>query len=203
MARRTIQVKEKKPLIVICSEGGKKSSEYYYFRNFSSRELRVQFSTGNSTDPEGMFQDLMTYIDNEDIKSEDKVKIFLLIDTDLNDNRLNKIKKIEEKCRKKNIEIITSSPTFEIWFLIHFRDNKLIFNSSSEVKKEIKTIIPLYNETMNVYDVINDKTDYARRIAKSLEQKSKENSNDLLHSNPHSSIYKVLDAIDEFNKKKD
>ena len=61
MARRQIK-HNKKPLIVICSEGGKKSSEYYYFRNYSNRNLRIQFATGNSTDPEGMLDDLIKYI---------------------------------------------------------------------------------------------------------------------------------------------
>ena len=59
MARRQLRQNKKKPLIVICSEGGKKSSEYYYFRNHTNRNLRIQFSTGNSTDPEGMLEDLL------------------------------------------------------------------------------------------------------------------------------------------------
>lgn len=77
---RIVNKKERKPLIVICSEGGKRSSEYYYFRSFATRDLRVQFSTGNSTDPEGMLQDLLKYITNEDIKSEDNCKVYLVID---------------------------------------------------------------------------------------------------------------------------
>ena len=52
MARRQLK-QQKKPLIVICSEGGKKSSEYYYFRNYTNRNLRIQFSTGNSTESFG------------------------------------------------------------------------------------------------------------------------------------------------------
>ena len=47
---------------MICPEGGKKSSEYLYFRHFASRDLRIQFSSGNSTDPEGMLEDLINYI---------------------------------------------------------------------------------------------------------------------------------------------
>ena len=91
MARGQIKHNKKKPLIVICSEGGKKSSEYYYFRNYSNRNLRIQFSTGNSTDPKGMLEDLLKYINNEDIKSEENCKIFLVLDTDLNKNRIKEI----------------------------------------------------------------------------------------------------------------
>lgn len=83
-----------------------------------------------------MLNDLLNYIVNEDIKSEENCKIFLVLDTDLNKTRINEIKEIEEKCNKNNIEIITSS-TFEIWYLIHYRSNKLNFLSSKEVKKEL------------------------------------------------------------------
>lgn len=78
MARGQLRKSKKKPLIVICSEGGKKSSEYYYFRNHTNRDLRIQFSTGNSTDPKGMLEDLQKYIHNEDIVSEDNCRIFLV-----------------------------------------------------------------------------------------------------------------------------
>lgn len=42
-------------------------------------------------------------------------------------------------------------------------------------------------------------TDNARSTAQSLEQQIIRNKEDLLSSNPHTSIYKILDAIDEFN----
>ena len=199
MARRHDRI-NKRPLIVICSEGGKKSSEYYYFRNFSNRDLRIQFSTGNSTDPKGMLDDLLHYIQNEDIKSEDNVRIFLVLDTDLNDNRISEIKKIETKCVENHIEIITSSPTFEIWYLLHYRNNKLKFNTSQDVKKELEKINGTYQEKMNMFKIINNNTTIARVNAKYLEQQVMNNQEDLLKSNPHTSIYKILDAIDTFNK---
>lgn len=202
MARRYEQSKHKRPLIVICSEGSKKSSEYYYFRNFSNRDLRIQFSTGNSTDPKGMLDDLIKYIHNEDIKSEDNVKIFLVLDTDLNEKRISEIKEIEEKCNEYNIEIITSAPTFEIWYLMHYRDNRLKFNTSKEVKRELEIINGKYSETMDMYRITNNKIEEARKIAETLEKGIIDNKEDLLISNPHTSVYKILDAIDEFNNLK-
>lgn len=127
MARRQLKHNNKKPLIVICSEGGKKSSEYYYFRNYSNRNLRIQFSTGNSTDPKGMLEDLLKYIHNEDIISEEICKIYLVLDTDLDKKRISEIKDIKQKCTNNNIEIITSAPTFEIWYIMHYRNSKLKF----------------------------------------------------------------------------
>ena len=199
MARRQLKQNKKKPLIVICSEGGKKSSEYYYFRNYCTRDLRIQFSTGNNTDPKGMLEDLLKYIQNEDVKSEDNVRIFLVLDTDLDDRRINAIKEIEEKCLKNNIEIITSAPTFEIWYLLHYRNNRLRFNSSQDVKKEIEKINGTYIETMDMYKIIKNHTDEARINAKSLEKRSVSNGEELIKTNPHTSIYKILDVIDCFS----
>ena len=199
MARRQIRQSKKKPLIVICSEGGKKSSEHYYFRNHTNRDLRIQFSTGNSTDPKGMLDDLLKYIRNEDIASEDNCRIFLVLDTDLDERRISEIKEIEQECIDNNIEIVTSAPTFEIWYLMHYRNNRLKFQTSKEVKRELQNINGTYTESMDMYKIIKDSTDNARSTAQSFEQQIIRNKEDLLSSNPHTSIYKILDAIDEFN----
>ena len=198
MARRQLK-QQKKPLIVICSEGGKKSSEYYYFRNYTNRNLRIQFSTGNSTDPLGMLEDLLKYIHNEDITSEDNCRIFLVLDTDLSEKRINEIKEIKQKCIDNNIEIITSAPTFEIWYVMHYRNNRLRFNTSKEVKKELQSLNGTYTESMNMYKIIKNSRDNARNTAKFFEQQTLKNKENLLSSNPHTSIYKILDVIDEFN----
>lgn len=199
MARKQLRQSKKKPLIVICSEGGKKSSEYYYFRNHTNRDLRIQFSTGNSTDPRGMLNDLLKYIRNEDIASEDNCRIFLVLDTDLDERRISEIKEIEQKCIDNNIEIVTSAPTFEIWYLMHYRNNRLKFQTSKEVKRELQNINGTYTESMDIYKIIKDSTDNAKNTAKSLKQQIIRNNEDLLSSNPHTCIYKILDAIDEFN----
>ena len=47
--------------------------------------------------------------------------------------------------------------------------------------------------------VISKRNDDARNNAKYLEQQIIKNNEELLKSNPHTSIYKILDAIDEFN----
>lgn len=145
-----------------------------------------------------MLNDLLNYIANEDIKSEENCKIFLVLDTDLNKTRINEIKEIEEKCNKNNIEIITSSPTFEIWYLMHYRSNKLNFLSSKEVKKELAIINNGYEESMDMYKLIYNLTDKAKTKAKSIEQSVINNKEELLKTNFHTSIYKILDAIDKF-----
>lgn len=204
MARRYVAPrKNKRPLIIIGSEGEGRNTEKCYFGNFSNNGLRIKFSTGGSTDPKGMIDDLINYMHNIDAKSEDYIRTFLVLDTDLSEKRISEIKEIEQKCKDNNIEIITSAPTFEIWFLMHFRNNKLKFQTSKDVKRELEKVNGTYSETMDMYNKIKNQTDDARSTAQSIEQQIIKDGEDLLKSNPHSSVYKILDAIDEFNNLKD
>ena len=83
---------------------------------------------------------------------------------------------------------------------MHYRNNSLKFQTSKEVKRELQYLNGTYTESMDMYKIIKNQTISARNTAKSLEQQIIKNNEDLLKSNPHTSIYKVLDAIDEFNK---
>lgn len=186
--------------MLFVQRGGKKSSEYYYFRNYTNRNLRIQFSTGNSTDPKGMLDDLLKYMHNEDIASEDNCRVFLVLDTYLSEKRINEIREIKQKCIDNNIEIITSAPTFEIWYIMHYRNNNLKFKASKDVKKELEKINGTYTESMDMYKIIKDSTCNARNVAQSFEIQGIKNREDILVLNPHTSIYKILNAIDEFNE---
>ncbi len=199
MARKQIS-KKRNPLIVICTEGGNKTEEIY-FKNFSERNLRIQFSTGNSTDPEGMLEDLLKYIENEDIKSEDECAIFLVIDTDLSPKRIEKIQKIKSICDKNNIILITSSPTFEIWYLMHYDKNVKVFTNSLEVKKSMLKHIPKYTESMNIFPKIIDKLDKAYSTSKKIESRAAKENKNIINVNPHTDVYKIIDKINEYKDK--
>ena len=190
MVRASKKIK-KRPLIVICTEGGQNSLESQYLSEFKNRNFRLIPCTGNNTDVEGMYKNLCNHIKNEDIKNEDNCRIFLILDTDLSIERINKIKSIEAKCKKKNIEIITSSPTFEIWLLMHFKQEKLTFDSSAKVKKEYSKI---REKRKDFKETLKANQDLAIEFAKKIENESKE-SNEYLSKNPHSSIYKIVELI--------
>ncbi len=186
--------KERKtnPLVLIKYEG-KNSAEQVYFNNYKRRDLRIKYATGNSTDIKGMLDDLIIYMKKEDINVANNDKIYLIVDTDLKSSKVNELMEIEEKCKENGIKIITSAPTFEIWYLIHFRSNNLVFQNSESVKRALKEYIPDYKETKNVFSTIENNTDNAIRISKELEQRgTSSNKYDL---NPHTDIYKVVEDI--------
>lgn len=205
MGRQRRIIKNRVPLIVICYEGANSTSEKIYFSNFKERNLRIQFTTGGSTDPEGMLNDLKNYIDNEDLKNEDDCTIFVVIDTDLSDDRVNKIRELIDKTKsleEYNIEVVTSAPTFEIWYLMHFRTNGITFNSSREVKKALKEVTNgKYTETMNIYPNIAGKQEVAYNFAKKINELSIRNREDILKINPHTDVFKIIDIINDKKSK--
>lgn len=195
--RNTKQRKSKTIIAIGCE--GKNKTETIYFKNFSSRNCIIKFSTGNSTDPVGMANDLINFIKKEDIKCEYGDKIFLLIDTDINQNKDVQIREAKKRCEKYGIEMITSTPTFEFWYILHFSYTTKIYKDSQQVKNDIKSKIENYSESFDIYPFIKDNTNEAVKNAKLIE-KNHINNGKLIDSedaNPHTNVYRVIEKIRE------
>ena len=191
MRKQRQVVRERNSCIVIKCEG---DTEKVYFNNFSTRNMPIRFATGNCKDPRGMFNDLCTFLNNEDYSAKEyRDKIFLVLDTDLEEKRIKEIENLYPECKKMGIEIITSAPTFEIWFLMHFATVGA-YGSSHIVKKEIKKYIPTYKEGMDVMNMLRS-VDDAIRQARQQEIFAQNNGESLLKHNPHSLVYKIIENI--------
>lgn len=185
-----------KSIIALGCEG-KNKTETTYFKNFSTRDCIIKFSSGTHTDPVGMANDLVDFIRKEDIKNEYGDKIYLLIDTDINQNKQNQISEAKSICEKYDIELITSTPTFEYWYILHYGYTTKSYQSSKQVKNEMKSKIENYTESMNVYPIIKENTNNACNNAKSIEKYHLENGQviDCENANPHTSAYRVIEEI--------
>ena len=198
---RNNESRKRKSFVVIACEGRNKT-ETIYFNNYSTRKCVIRFSTGVHTNPLGMVKDLINYMKNEDMSVEYGDKIYLLIDTDINENKNNQIKNVKQICEKNGIELITSTPTFEVWYLLHFGFMSKMFNCSKQVKDKVKEKIKGYSESMNVFPKIMKKTDKAIENAKRLEEIHLENGKDLYSDecNPYTGVYKIVEEIKKRNK---
>lgn len=194
--KRNRNQRQRKSIVAIGCEG-KNKTETIYFKNFSSRECIIKFSTGRHTDPVGMAKDLLDFMREEDIKADYGDKIYLLIDTDINQDKQLQIDEAKEICNKNGIELITSTPTFEYWYILHFGYTSKMYQSSKQVKDEIKTKITDYSEKMDVYPVIAARTNEAIKYAKKIEKYHIDNGQaiDSEQANPHTSVYKVVEEL--------
>ena len=70
------------------------------------------------------------------------------------------------------------------------------------MKKELEKINGTYKENMDMYQSIIKTLEEAKATALNIEQEIKNNNGDLFKSNPHTSVYKIISAIEEYNKNK-
>lgn len=198
---RNRKQRKRKSFIVIKCEGDNET-EQIYFNNFKSRECIIKYPDGNSTDPVGMANELVSFMNSEDINSENGDKIYLLIDTDVNANKQKQIDEAKKICDECGIELITSTPSFEFWYMLHFGYTTGPYTSSKDIKRKMKKKIDDYTESKDVYPIIKDNTDEAMDCAERVEKFHKQNGRkiDSEDANPHTSAYRVLKEIKKRNK---
>lgn len=116
------------------------------------------------------------------ISQWDKVHTFLMYDMD--------VQAINEKLQKCKAEMLLSNPCFEIWLLLHAKDQKTAIETGSLIK-ELKNSAPVWKNyskssfTDTQKSFLNDKTDVAVERAKKLQE----------FQNPSTGIYKLIEML--------
>ena len=192
--------RKRNSLIIIGCEGKNKTEETY-FRNFNSRKCIIKFSKGNSTDPVGIVNELIKFIDTE-IGREENDKYYAVFDTDVNKNLQNQIDKAKKIAEKNGVEIITSTPTFEFWYILHFLFTTKIYNSSKDVIEDLLNKVSGYTKNMNLYPIIKENTKFAIENAKKVKKYHTDlgQAVDNENCNPYTGVYKVVEELLKRNK---
>lgn len=200
---RERRIRRKRNSIIVFNAEGNNKTEKLYFSNFSSRNTRIECAKGNSTDPKAMLNELISYCKENDIKKEYGDKLYLFIDTDLNNDKIEQIQSIKDKCDKYGIEIILSIPTFEIWYLNHFRYSTSQYMNSQEVIKDLNYYINGYSKSINYFDLLEEKIDVAISNSKKLADYQCNNNNleDECYWNPYTSVHKAVEGIKEIKNR--
>ena len=116
------------------------------------------------------------------ISQWDKVHTSLMYDMD--------VQAINEKLRKCKAEMLLSNPCFEIWLLLHTKDQKAAIATNTLIK-ELKKSAPVWKNyskltfTETQKSFLNDKTDVAVERAKKLQE----------FQNPSTGIYKLIEML--------
>ena len=118
------------------------------------------------------------------ISQWDKVHTFLMYDMD--------VQAINEKLRKCKAEMLLSNPCFEIWLLLHAKDQKAAIETDALIK-ELKKSVPVWKNysksafTDTQKSFLNDNTDVAVARAKKLPE----------FLNPSTGIYRLIEMLKE------
>ena len=118
------------------------------------------------------------------ISQRDKVHTFLMYDMD--------VQAINEKLRKCKAEMLLSNPCFEIWLLLHAKDQKAAIETDALIK-ELKKSAPVWKNysksafTETQKSFLNDKKEVAVARAKKLPE----------FLNPSTGIYRLIEMLKE------
>ena len=98
-----------------------------------------------------------------------------------------------DKARKAKINLAISNPCFEYWYYIHFDPSSRPFANGQEMKRKLRTYIPKYNESMNVFPILESLTSTAMKHADKLRKRSPESWD--VFPNPSTWIDKLVQEI--------
>lgn len=138
---------KRRPIIVIAAEGNNKT-ERIYFTDFGRENKRaIKWAPGNYTDPAQMASVLAETCKSIEWMPEMGDRAYCLIDSDFSCTKDRQIKKAEQALNEYGMQLLVSSPCFEIWYLCHHHANARQY-SNAEVIREVKKYYPAYEKSL-------------------------------------------------------
>lgn len=191
--KRNQQHRERKPVILISFEG---KTEKKYFGHFGGRNFayNLEMAPGNETDPINIVNRAIKGMKDYDINVKNGDKVYCIIDTDTDPAKNKIIEKAVSMAKKKGIEVITSSPSIELWFYLHFEYIQSNI-SNRDILNKLKQNMPGYEKGNDVFDILNSNIAAAIKNAKKLEEYHVKNGLNIksVEANPHTEVYKVIE----------
>ena len=169
--------KQMKPNFFVFCEGETEIAYVKFLRSLYRAPIQVIVKKGKSN----ISEDYIERSQNEYVRTEQD-KVFLMYDLDV-DGMLEQLQKIP------NAELIVSNPCIELWFLLHYQDQKSEISSDKCIKKLQKVSKEYKKGTLSEEekDVLAKNKDQALERAKKLVE----------FQNPSTTIHRLLDLLKE------
>lgn len=185
--------RERKRIIVIGTEGQNKS-EVLYFRELEKRQNRYHciFAQGNETDPVKIVRNTARKVKEEELSFKEGDMAISVFDLDADEAKFLQLQEAKAVAGKKSIQIITSNPCFEIWYLEHFGFSTKPFPSSGAAVKELEKKLPGYQKNHCDFETLYPKTKEAINNCERLDKYHADNNDVSEMANPRTDFYKVV-----------
>jgi len=181
--------------VVIVCEGSK--TEINYFNGFKVRGSNVDIIPlyGKCTDPKS----IVTFAEERmnckwSIDLDEGDGIWCAFDVDQNTKQI--IKDTCDHAKAKKIKIALSNPSFELWFLLHYKDILAPITRQDAII-ELKKYITDYDKNKKINDILLDKLSDAIKRAKLLNKKHQKDNVELctVESNPSTQVFELIEFI--------
>ena len=172
---RVRKERKQKNKIIIAVEC-KNKTEKLYFNNFDNgkKSYSISFAKGNYTDPLNLVKMLIEEMKKIGVDLSDGDRAYCIFDTDIEPIKNTVIKEAKKLASLSGIEIITSTPSIELWFLLHYEYTTASMDNKSLINR-LKKFYPNYAKNINIFPDINKNINTAIDSAKKLEKHQLEN----------------------------
>lgn len=203
--RKGKTIKDKPCKIYIFTEG---RTEEIYLKHYHNKKKGIEIIPVDSehTDALGIVKYAKEYIDNNDIDIELGDRCYCVFDSDPKSNtHINEAFDLVRGYKHKGLECIFSNPSFEIWFVLHFRKAPY-GKTADDIKKMVRNLlkgqVPEYKETTDIFDVLWDRQDNALKEAELLHTEQMKIHTDVLsHAcNPYTNIFEFIFYLREIKR---
>lgn len=189
--KRGVQKYTRKKIILLGVEGDNQT-ERKYFNHFNRMQNKyvIHFAKGNETDPVNIVANIKRDILKAGPDSFTKGDIaFAVFDTDTDPGKETIIRQAQKNAFESGIRTVISNPCFEIWFILHFDGSSAAFNSNREVIQKIRTFIPDYEKSQDIFEQLFCHIARATQRAMSLRKMHEEHGHvKILDKNPMTEI---------------
>ena len=196
----------KKRILIVC-EGEKTEVEYFkgavHVLGIDSSLVKICGNCGS--DP----MNIMKYAQKLCTDDKDYDQVFCVFDRDTHKNFADAISKIT---KKPKYHAITSTPCFELWFLLHFkysdkpytecRNNSPCDNLIKDLKKCDPSLAGYEKNLKGLYKGLETRLPEAKKHAESLLKEQRSVKEGALHgSNPSTFVHQLINTLEDMAQK--
>ena len=165
MARREIGIKKRgtsrrklKQVYLIIAEG-KNKTEMLYLSHFQDQEksYSIRFvKAGYKTDADSLYNALIDKWEELDLSEKKGDRGFVILDIDNDLLKAQKVSALVHSNTNTAVSFVVSNPTFEVWFLLHFKYTTKQYKDGNAVIKELRRYLPNYEKNRDCFEDCKD-----------------------------------------------
>jgi hypothetical protein len=189
--------RKQKAVYLIISEGMNKT-ETLYLSNFQDqeRDFYIRFvKAGSNTDAESLYKTLKSKWKELGLSEEDGDKGFVVLDIDNDEKKAQKVSQLIGDNPIPAIRFIISNPTFEVWFLLHFKYTTKFYQDGDMVIGDLRKYISNYSKNVDFYQILEQKTGEAVKNAAKLAEHFAEEKWPSANCNPRTDVGELVEII--------
>ena len=195
--RRTAGRRPRRPVVYIICEGSE--TEINYFRKFRTRYSNVDIRPIPSQHKSAFYlvERAADSIRQEPYYPQDGDQLWCVFDRNGNSNE--ELQKAEQTASRRGYCIAYSNPAFELWFLLHFADQRAYLPDAEAVIAKLNSEGRLsnYSKSGDYYELLLPGQQQAVDRAYALQKHHTANGLPLLHrdSNPCTTIAQLVELL--------